>query len=388
MRIGVDIRTLMDREYSGVSWYTLDLLTEILRQGKQNEYILYYNSGHDVSGRLPLFKDGNVKIVSTRFPNKFFNYFLQKLCRWPKLDVIANHLAFPHSQGGTKGGLDIFWQPHLNFSSFSKGAKKILTIHDLSFLVYPEYFSWRKNIWHYLLDVRRLITAADIIIAISESTKRDLIRFFPQIENKIKVVYSGVGREFRKIAAANEKLLEIKKKYGLGEKFILSLGTAEPRKNAAGLIRAFDRADLSGWELVLVGASGWKNKAFHQALKAAKNKDKIKLLGYVDKDDRPYLYNAAKIFAYPSFYEGFGLPVLEAMACGTPVITSSVSSLPEITGDAALLVDPNNEEELVIVLQQLAISEQVRKAYSAKGLEQAKQFSWKKTAEEYFNIFY
>jgi glycosyltransferase involved in cell wall biosynthesis len=371
MRIGVDIRTLMDEQYSGVSWYTLDLLTEILRQDKINDYKLFYNSGHDVSGRVPAL---GKEIVATRYPNKFFNYLLQKFLHRPKLDELC-------------GKVDVFWQPHINFSSFSVGTKVILTVHDLSFLVFPEFFSWRKCIWHRFMGLEGLIGRADVIIAISESTKNDIIRFFPSAKDKVRVVYSGCGPEFVKLPADDPRLLEVKRKYGLGDNIVLSIGTAEPRKNAAGLIKAFDEANLYGWQLVLAGASGWKNKAFHKAIKEAKNKENIKLLGYVDKDDRPYLYNLAKVFAYPSFYEGFGLPVLEAMACGTPVITSAVSSLPEIAGDAAVLVSPDNDEDLSVALKSLVKSDGMRDWYSAKGLSRAKDFTWRRTAEEYLSIF-
>lgn len=376
MRIGVDIRALMDSQYSGVSWYTLDLLSEILRQDQQNEYILYYNSGHDVSARISQlgFHDSDrLKIVATRYPNKIFNYILQKIFRWPKLDELCS-------------GVDVFWSPHINFSSFSSESKKVLTIHDLSFLVFPQFFSWRKGIWHSLMGLKKLIDEADVIVAISESTKNDIIKFFPAAKDKVRVVYSGCGEEFRKIPADDQKLLEIRKKYDLTNKFILSLGTSEPRKNIASLIRAFDEAGLEGYDLVLAGARGWKNKAIHRAYKEAKNKDRIKFLGYVEKEDRPYLYNAATIFAYPSFYEGFGLPVLESMACGTVVITSTTSSLPEVANEAAILIDPNNQASLTTALRDLARSENLQETLAARGLERAKKFSWKRTAEEYIKI--
>lgn len=378
MKIGVDIRALMDCQYSGVSWYTLDLLTEILRQDKENAYVLYYNSWHDISSKilkLGFCESDRLKIAATRYPNKIFNYLLQRIFHRPKLDKLC-------------GGVDIFWSPHINFSSFSGQGKKILTIHDLSFLVFPQFFSWRKNIWHSLMGLKKLINEADIIIAISESTKNDILRFFPSAKDKIKVVHSGCGEEFKKLPNTDQKILETRKKHDLPDKFILSLGTSEPRKNIASLIRVFDEANLEGYDLVLAGARGWKNKAFDQAYKKAKNKDKIKLLGYIEKEERPYLYNAAAIFAYPSFYEGFGLPVLEAMACGTPVITSATSSLPEVARDAALLIDPNNEESLAIALRTLAQDEGLRQNLSVRGLEQAKKFSWKRTAEEYLKIFY
>ncbi len=372
MRIGVDIRTLMDKQYSGVSWYTFDLLMEILRQDKANEYILYYNSGHDISDRMPKFEQSNVKTINTSYPNKFFNYILQKIFNWPKLD-------------GVVGEVDVFWQPHINFSSFSNKTKVILTVHDLSFLIFPEFFSWRKSIWHSFMGLKKLINRADKIVAISESTKMDLVNFFPSSKDKIVIVYSGSGNEFRPISSDDAKLKQVKDKYGLGEKFILSIGTTEPRKNIAGLIRAFDQAELEGWQLVLVGADGWKNKELRKKLEERK-KDNIKCLGYIDKEDRPYLYNLASAFSYVSFYEGFGLPVLEAMACGCPVITSNVSSMPEIAGDAAVLVNPSNDNDLAITIKSLSSSEELRRTYSEKGLLRAKNFSWQRTAEEYLSI--
>jgi glycosyltransferase involved in cell wall biosynthesis len=312
--------------------------------------------------------------VATHYPNKIFNYFLQRIFKWPKLDELCH-------------GVDIFWSPHINFSSFSSEGKKVLTIHDLSFLVFPQFFSWRKNIWHSLMGLKKLINEADVIIAISESTKNDIIKFFPAAKNKVTVVYSGCGEEFKKIINTDQKLLEIRKKYNLENKFILSLGTSEPRKNITSLIRAFDEANLEDYDLVLAGASGWKNNALKEAYKRAKNKDRIKLLGYIEKDERPYLYNAATIFAYPSFYEGFGLPVLEAMACGTTVITSTTSSLPEVANEAAILIDPNNQASLTTALRDLARSENLQETLANRGLERAKKFSWVKTAEEYIKIF-
>ncbi|MDD4901889.1 MAG: glycosyltransferase family 1 protein [Patescibacteria group bacterium] len=427
MKIGIDIRPLMDKEYSGVSWYTLDLLTEILRQDRQNEYVLYYNSGRDISNRISELaclparqgfqNSDNVKIAATHYPNKIFNYFLQKIFHWPKLDAIAAKNSPPFKGGGRggqppsfirrglgvvpQGGVDVFWQPHFNFANFSRNCRVVLTVPDLSFISYPEFFSARKNFWHKFLGVRKLIERADIIVAISENTRQDIIRYFSVPADKIKMIYAGVGAEFRPLRRSpaaetatgqnDLELASVKNKYGLPEKFILNIGTFEPRKNLAGLIGAFDAvADLPGmgeWHLVLAGSGGWKNKEIFKAIDKAKNKARINIIGYIKKDERAALYNLAEIFAYPSFYEGFGLPVLEAMASGTPVITSAVSSLPEVTGDAALLVDPHDENSIAKALQILMQDEKLRGSYSARGLERAKDFSWKKTAREYLEIF-
>ncbi len=385
MNIGVDIRVLIDKEYSGVSWYTLDLLTAILTADRENQYFLYYNSFKDLSERLPKFSQPKIKIFSTKFPNKIFNYFLQKIFSWPKLDKI-----FPSWEGfgeGFANKIDVFWSPHINFSSFSKDCKKILTVHDISFLLYPEFFSWRKNLWHRLIGLEKMMENSDIIIAISKNTKSDIIKKFNISPEKIKVVYPGVGAQFKKILPND--LQKMREKYDLPEKFIFNIGSFEPRKNIAGLIRAFDAAakEIKDYYLVLAGGKGWKNKEIFSAVEKARNKNRIRILGYIDNADKSALYNLATIFAYPSFYEGFGLPILEAMACGCPVITGDSSSLPEAAGSAAVLVDVNNERAMEKAIIVLANDEKIRQELSRQGLEQAKKFSWEKSADEYIKIF-
>lgn len=388
MEIGIDIRPLMDREYSGVSWYTLDLICAILRQDAVNDFFLFYNSGHDISNRMPKFQQGNVRVVATKYPNKLFNYLFQNILHWPKLDRIA---SFVNGTGQKAKRADIYWLPHINFASFSKDCRKILTIHDLSFLVFPEFFSERKNVWHRMLNVKKQILSADKIIAISKNTKNDIIKFYGVPEDKISVVYSGVGGEFTVLDKKDGKLEEIRIKYALPERFILNIGTIEPRKNIVGLVKAFDLAvqsgKLSDCHLVIVGSKGWKNKEIYEAISLAKNRDKIKVIGYINKSERVYFYNLAEIFCYPSFYEGFGLPVLEAMASGVPVITSAVSSLPEVAGNAALYIDPNDISTIAVAMGQLAANNELKSLMIKNGLVQAKKFNWDTTAAEYLKIF-
>ncbi len=378
MNIGVDIRVLTDKKYSGVSWHVLELLSAILAIDKDNRYFLYYNSFHDLRSRLPLLDNSVAKIVSTKFPNKVFNYFLQKIFRWPKLDVVV---------GGSSDKMDLFWLPHINFSSISDGCKKVLTIHDLSFLIYPEFFSFRKNLWHRSLGLRRLVKESDVVVAISDSTKNDIMKIFDVSEDKIRVIPPGVDSRFVKKELC--ELEGVKEKYKLPEKFIFNIGNLEPRKNIAGLIRAFDSvADkVDDYYLVLAGGVGWRNREILSTIDKSKNREKIKVLGYIDDVDRPALYNLAKLFTYPSFYEGFGLPILEAMACGCPVVTGNASSLSEAAGDAALLVDINNEKAIEEALMTLINDGDLRCRLSEKGLEQAKRFKWVEAAEKYLEVF-
>jgi glycosyltransferase involved in cell wall biosynthesis len=381
MKIGIDIRTLTDEKYSGVSAYTNNLVQEILRQDKLNEYKLYYNCARDLSFRLPKFEQSNVEVIKTSYPNKIFNYLFQKLLHYPKFDDIV-------------GGTDIFWAPHINFISLSSGTKKAITIHDLSFWRYPKFFTWRKNFWHKMIGIKKLLNDFEAIIAVSENTKQDIIELGGVSPDKVTVVYSGLNERYQPLDSGHPDLERVKAKHKLDSRFILFLGTLEPRKNVQGIIEAYNRLrsnDVNGefkdLKLVLAGATGWKFGGIYEEYRKSPYKADIKLLGYVDGADKPALYNLASAFVYPSFYEGFGFPPLEAMACGVPVITSAVSSLPEIAGDSALLVDPYNlgflSEAIVQVLRDKDLADSLRQ----KGLENAKRFSWQKAALQYLELF-
>jgi len=365
-RIGIDITTLMDEHYSGVSEYTFHLVNEFLRLDKVNQYKLYYNSGRDISARLPVWKEKNVTVVGTRYPNKIFNYVLQKFFHWPQADRLL-------------GGVEVYWSPHINFLSLSKTPHKFLTIHDLSFLRYPEFFNRRKNFWHQLINVQRLVNKFDHLIAVSQNTKTDIVELLGVAPEKVSVIHSGIDNSYFPVIDI-EGLERVKCRYQLPEKFILYLGNVEPRKNLGGLIRAYNelrdsRSDLSAVKLVIAGATGWKIGDIFKELLNSKYQEDIVFLGYVDKADKPAIYSLAAVFAYPSFYEGFGFPPLEAMACGTPVVTSNISSLPEIVGSAALTVDPHNVGAIANALGQILTDKELAQRLRQEGFKQVKQFN-------------
>ncbi|MFH1822997.1 MAG: glycosyltransferase family 1 protein [Patescibacteria group bacterium] len=381
MKIGIDIRTLMDSQYSGVSEYTYNLVKEILRLDKVNQYKLFYNSGRDVSERIPKFISENVAVVSTHYPNKLYNYIMQKTFRYPKIDQLL--------------GVDLFFMPHIGFASLSNKCKSILTIHDLSFIRYQEFYSLRKNLWHKLVNTKKLLNQFDKIVAVSENTKSDIIELGGVDNSKVEVIYSAVEGQFRKISNDEpyfNNLEVIRAKYDLPRDFILFLGTIEPRKNIIGLIKAFrilkiNNSNLKSLKLVIAGGQGWKSKLIFKEWEKSKYKADIKFLGYIDREDKVYLYNLAKAFVYPSFYEGFGFPPLEAMASGTSVITSNISSLPEIMGGAALLVDPYNVNSLAKSIEKVLLDDGIRKKLIAKGFDWARQFSWQQTAQNYLALW-
>ncbi|MFH1292443.1 MAG: glycosyltransferase family 1 protein [bacterium] len=361
---------------TGIGEYTGELLDAIFSNDQKNQYFLFYNSRQEVSKNIPDWKQENVQTTSTHWPNKLFNSSVKFLKR-PRLDKLICHCdkAFQ---------LDIFFSPNLNFTALSKKTKHVLTIHDLSFEFYPEFYTIKQRLWHKFINPKKQCEQADLILTPSENTKKDIINYYKIDSEKIKTIYPGLS----KVKKNNESPVnydDIKKKYSLPDKFILFLGTVEPRKNIIGLIEAFEKAHNllpDNCYLVIAGAPGWKNKAIHEYAEKSKYKNYIKLIGYIDPKDKAVIYSLADIFIYPSFYEGFGFPVLEAMNAGTPVITSNRSSLPEISGNSAYLVNPNKSTEIAQAMVELIKQEKLREYFKNKGLEQAKKFNWQKTAYE------
>jgi len=378
MKIGIDIRTLMDARYSGVSIYTLNLIREILKLDRKNEFKLFYNSGRDVRSRLPDFTYTNAKIISCGYPNKIFNYIMQKGLGWPRIDKIL-------------GGVDVFWQPHINFISLSSACRKVLTIHDLSFLRYPEFFNLRKNLWHYIINAKKLVSGFDKIIAVSENTKKDIIELCEVDKAKIAVIYSGVEERYKLRDISSEESGKIRKKYGLPARFILYLGNLEPRKNINGIIKAYERLReghkyLNNVKLVIAGHRSWKSGSIIKEREKSKYKDSINFLGYIGSQDKIVLYRLAEIFVFPSFYEGFGFPALEAMASGTPLVLSYASSLPEITNKSGIYVNPYNTKEIAEAMARILEDNNLRDNYIKAGKAQADIFSWQSAAKEYLKI--
>ena len=353
--------------------FTLYLLKTLLKTDKRNVYCFFYNSFKKV--KMP---DFFVKTIIQRYPNKFFNYFLQKIFSYPKLDKVV-------------GGVDVFYLPHINFASFSKNSQNVITIHDLSFLRYPEFFSFRKNLWHRAINIKKNIKKYDKIIAVSQNTKNDIVELLKVPENKVTVIYPGLPGYLNEGNKINDDLSVdyLAQKYNINSDYILYFGTIEPRKNISGLISAYNLLRDSGVNclLVLVGAWGWKTKGIKKEWRASKYKNDIRFIGYVDDKIKPLLYKQAKVLAYPSFYEGFGFPPLEAMYFGLPVVSSNTSSLPEVLGDSAILINPDKPQDLAEALKIVMVDENLRNKMILSGRERVKRFSWEETAQKYIEIF-
>ena len=368
MKIGIDIRVLARGTRTGVEEYTINLLSNLLTFDPKINYQLFYNAYQKVDLNYPWISLPNVKLNDFKIPNRFF-FISARYFNQPKIDKLL-------------GNVDIYFNPHFFIAPVSQKCKKVVAFHDLSFEHYPEFFSWRKRIWQkFLMNAKREAQKADKIIAVSESTKSDLINFYKIEPNKIKVIYSGVGEQFKQINNNN-----IREKYNLPKKFILYFGTIEPRKNIIGLIKAFELLKDKDCQLVIAGAKGWLYQDIFKVASKSKKRKNIIFTGFVEESDKPYLYNLSELFVYPSFFEGFGFPPLEAMACGIPTIVSTNSSLPEVVGKAALMVDATNIDELAWSIEIALSNKELRKRLIKDGLIQAKKFSWQKCAQETLSV--
>ncbi len=377
MNIGIDIRCLMHPTKTGVGEYTQALLDALFILDKKNQYYLYYNSNKNISANLPKWDQGNVHIVSSHYPNKLLNLSIATI-GYPKLDRLITKIT--HTK------LDVFYSPNLNFTALSTDISHFITIHDLAFFHFPEYYTLIQKWWHRILRPISQCQKAKMIFAPSKNTKLDLSHSFNISPDKIQVIYPGLSPIFHKTSDLENKKTIVKKKYHLPNHFILFLGTIEPRKNVDGVISAFEKVYSQlpfPYYLIIAGAKGWKNEEIYKRADKSPYRDHIQFIGYVHDDEKPALYAEAGLFIYPSFYEGFGFPVLEALSMNTPVVTSQRSSLPEIANKYARLVDPNNIHSIGYgIIDALKSNPTVKKPNEdlKKYLE---KFSWEFTARQF-----
>ena len=265
----------------------------------------------------------------------------------------------------------------------------VATIHDLAFEHLPETFTRRGSL-QLKLTVRRTAQKAARIATVSEYSRQDLLRTYKLPPEKVAVTYNGVEPHFTPQAQLDE-VAEIKQQFGIERDYLLAVGSLQPRKNLVRLIRAYAklRAESESFspQLVIVGRKLWLAEEIFAEVRRQRWAEDVILTGYVSDNDLPKLYRQATAFVYPSLFEGFGLPPVEAMACGTPVITSDVSSLPEVTGRAALLIDPKNQTSIESALLQIMRDQELRAEMRERGIEQAKKFTWQAAAEKTLQLY-
>jgi glycosyltransferase involved in cell wall biosynthesis len=375
MTIGIDIRVLASPHKSGIEEYTENLLEHILRLRKDINFKLFYCSYKKPLPYYPWLSLPNVKLYEFRIPNNFL-FFGAKLFNWPKIDKMI-------------GGVDVFFSPHFFMAPLNSRCRRVTTIHDLSFENFSEFLSIKRNVWHKLeMSPKKQYQLSDRIIAVSESTKNDLVSKYGIDSARVNIVHSGLNREIRRLSDSDLENFRADKK--LPKNFLLFLSKIEPRKNVIALIEAFNqiksRTDFEDLFLVLAGDMGWLCEDVSRAVANSNFKDRIVMADYINNEDRKFYYSLASAFIYPSFFEGFGFPPLEAMACGTPVITSANSSLPEVVGDGALLINPSSVDEIVLATESILGDGKLRKELIKRGLKQISNFDWRKTAEKTLDI--
>jgi len=376
MHIAIDIRPLMEKQLTGVGEYTLNLLKELLLQDNTNDYYLFFNSHKNVHDNLPLFKQNNVHYCGFTWPNKLLNLCI-KLVKYPKLDkLIAQKFHLER--------IDLFFFPNISFLSVA--CPYVITAHDISFEFFPEFLSLKRKLWHKIISPKKLFQRAKHIISVSQNTTRDLTNYYQIQPEKITTIYSGLADAYHKIGTSDQEMKKIKEKYNLPEEFILFLGTIEPRKNISGLMAAYKllrQNDNDAPPLLIVGKLGWKYKKIVEDIKQEEN---IRLIEYINENEKKFFYNLASLFVYPSFYEGFGFPPVEALLCGCPVIASNNSSMLEICGDKAILVDPNNIADIAQAMKTV-LEKSIDKNLTEKTSALSKNFSWSHTAQKTKTVF-
>jgi len=282
--------------------------------------------------------------------------------------------------------LDLVHSPTLALFPIKPHDHYVSTVHDIIFKKYPQYLP-KGTIHHTKLLFNRNLSLSDRVIADSESTKRDLMAIYKTPEEKITVIPAAADERYQQVP--DHEIDKIRKKYTLTKTFILYVGTIEPRKNITQILDSFSHIQkkFPDIELVIAGKKGWYYQEIFSKLHSLHLTDKVRFLGYVPIEDLPGLYNAAEIFVYPSQYEGFGLPPLEAMQCGTPVITSNRSSLPEVVGKEGIMVNPDNPGELSQAIMKLIHNPAYQEEQIQYGIQRSKLFSWKKTADMTYQVY-
>ncbi|NMB57330.1 glycosyltransferase family 4 protein [Candidatus Beckwithbacteria bacterium] len=363
--IGIDISQIVYQ--TGVSRYTRELVKNLLRIDKNNQYKLFAGVFRQKEEIEKFLKELDREKLSYQAYIKFFPPQVASLI-WNQLHFLPVNNFIGH--------VDIFHTSDWSQPPFQSGIK-ITTIHDFTPIIYSDYHD-PKIVFNFEHNLKLIEKECEHVICVSKATQKDLLKFTKINKEKTSVIYEGASENFHKIKD-QAKIEKIKNKYNISKKYILSVCTLEPRKNLKSVIQAFQALNLSDYQLVLVGKFGWGEDLVKQ--------QNIILTGFVSDQDLPYLYNGAEMFAYPSFYEGFGLPVLEAMQCGLPVITSNLSSLPEIVDDAGILISPKKVAEIAAAMKKILENSKLKKNLQEKSLRRAEQFSFEKMARQTLELY-
>jgi len=372
MKIGI-ITDAIDDRAAGIGTYVRNVVPEIVRLDKKNDYYLI----HFDNSKNVFYKqfNNNKKVHEIIIPIKKLPFAREtrKIIFMPKiLNRYELNIVHEMAQIG----------PFFTKTNY----KKIVSIMDIAAIILPKTQPFISVIRH-KFGLPIILRNVDKIITISENTKKDLLKYFKISKEKITPTLLAADKSIIRITDKN-KINLFKKKYDIDYPFLLFVSTLEPRKNIIRLLKAFSKAkEEIPQKLIIVGRKGWKYHDISKTIKRLKLEKDVVFREKIANNELPLFYSTADIFVYPSLYEGFGIPPLEAMICGCPVITSNVSSIPEVVGNAAELINPYNIGELKDSIIKLANNKELRGKLSKRGIEQAKKFTWKKTAEKTIKIY-
>lgn len=362
MHVGIDASRIALLERTGTENYTYNLIEAIKAVDKLNKYTLYFN-------KLPQYFEVSQSNISTRYiPLPRF---------WTQIRLLSEILINPP---------DVLFIPAHTLPLIRRSRiKTVVTIHDLGSEFLPAHHQFPQK--HYInWSTKFACRYSDALIAVSQATKKDLITALNANPEKISVVHEGIDKQFYFPKAVDE-INKVRSHFGLTKPYILFVGTVQPRKNLKFLIECFAQSKLKDYDLVIAGKPGWLYEDIYAAPKLFGVANGVKFLGFVDAQFLPGLYSGSSAFVFPSLHEGFGLPLLEALACGAPILAANNSSIPEVVGQAGLLFNTNNKKDFINKLEKLITSEQLRASLKQEGRQQLKKFDWQKTARETIKVF-
>ncbi len=371
MHIGIDAHAI-GAQQGGNETYIRNLIKSLAEVDGENRYTIYLAN----AGAAALWRDG--------FANQFKNFTVRLLPPPTPLVRVPVFLAYEL----LRRPVDVL---HVQYTAppFCR-VPVVVTIHDLAFEHLPETFT-RRGSFQLKLTVRRTAKKAARIATVSEYSRQDLLRTYHLPPEKVVVTYNGIEPHFTPQPKSPGESSEIRQRFGIARDFLLAVGSLQPRKNLVRLIRAYAKLRNENEnftrQLVIVGRKLWLADEIFAEVQKQRWAEDVILTGYVADEDLPALYRSASAFVYPSLFEGFGLPPLEAMACGAPVVTSDTSSLPEVTGDAALLIDPHDEQSLANALIEVVNNKPLRASLREKGIAQAGKFTWREAAEKTLRLY-
>ncbi|MCX6340469.1 MAG: glycosyltransferase family 1 protein [Candidatus Aureabacteria bacterium] len=375
IKICIDARWIGEK-IAGIGRYTVYLLKYLSEMDSENSYLVLFQDEavrDSVCGELRLGARTNWRILT--LPYGIFS--------------IRGQLSLPRLL--RKEGVDLFHSTNFMAPLMRGRAKLVTTVHDIIPLKFPEYAPRSKKTRLfpvYRALMKRLVAVSDLIIADSEHSRRDIIEVLGTPADKVRRVYLGVDPKYRPLPSAVKA--EVKQRLGVRDRLALFAGRADPYKNLISLVRAAEAVNANGKIHCTIVVAGEKDSRYPEVdnyINRAGIHNEVRFIGSLDEDELIPLYNAADVLVLPSFYEGFGLPPLEAMACGTPVICSNRASLPEVVGDAGILVEPTDVRAIASAMEHVFTDGALRARMSAAGLERAKLFPWKKTAEETLKLY-